>query len=474
MQLFSALLEINENLNPNRFIELAIEWNKRSRHSENIISNINWKGEHDIRYGDDRVWMQIEECHDPHIISIRYEKNDSDGTVWDTSYITNFDKKKICIRLEKNYAPDATTDNPYFSTPFFIAMLIDGGYLEDDLDLPIGSTPLYVDESNTELITDIINEKVSYRLPIIYISKTEDNKNLLDDKSLAERFKGLAHVLVEKDFSLNQKINNLAESDYEINGDVCIYFPNHSIRKRIYRYRDFTRREHVLSELISKSVLNYGNSQIVGREYSWYAVHSLKLSENFNESMEDVRLQASVIAEQKADELIQSFDEELAFLKEQNATLQEENDRLLKQIEDINEKYGSIDGSPLVFTVHEKEFFDGEIKDMVLDTLEKSKSNIADNSRRMDIINDIVETNQTKNLIEKRAEAIKELMGHYEGMTPKVKKKLKDIGFKISDDGRHYKLVYFEDGRYTFSISKTPSTKTVGKSIVQEINRECF
>lgn len=53
MLLFSTLLEINDTMTKDAFIQLVLEWNQGSPHEENIIQGIEWNGERNVRYGTD-------------------------------------------------------------------------------------------------------------------------------------------------------------------------------------------------------------------------------------------------------------------------------------------------------------------------------------------------------------------------------------------------------------------------------------
>lgn len=68
--------------------------------SEKVIPDINWKGERNIKFGNNKVWMQIEEYRNQNIIAIRYEKIQNDGIVWDTEFVMNFNDMKMAIRLD--------------------------------------------------------------------------------------------------------------------------------------------------------------------------------------------------------------------------------------------------------------------------------------------------------------------------------------------------------------------------------------
>ncbi len=83
------------------FVRLVIEWNQRSPHIENVIPNIVWNGERNIRFGNENIWLDIEEYRNKNIIAVRYEKRESDGIIWDTDYVMNFSDMKMSVRKIK-------------------------------------------------------------------------------------------------------------------------------------------------------------------------------------------------------------------------------------------------------------------------------------------------------------------------------------------------------------------------------------
>ena len=87
MLLFSTILDIKEAMTKDDFIRLVIEWNQGSPHANNIIPGIQWNGERNIRYGEDGLWLDIEEYRNQIIIAVSYEKKEDDGTIWDTDYV---------------------------------------------------------------------------------------------------------------------------------------------------------------------------------------------------------------------------------------------------------------------------------------------------------------------------------------------------------------------------------------------------
>lgn len=123
------------------FIQLVIEWNQGSPHENNIIPEMSWNGERNIRYGNDTLWMEIQEYRNQDIIAVRYEKKELDGAIWDTDYVMNFKTMKLSVRLERSFLEEALSVDSKFSTPHFITLLIEKGYLKDDGGLSIQRIP---------------------------------------------------------------------------------------------------------------------------------------------------------------------------------------------------------------------------------------------------------------------------------------------------------------------------------------------
>ena len=105
----------------------------------------------------------------------------------------------------------------------------------------------------------------------------------------------------------------------------------------------------------------------------------------------------------------------------------------------------------------EDEFFPNEIKLIVLDALKDALPKYATGTRRRDVLMDIISNNNCQNILVERAEELKVLLKGYKNVSGSMKRTLQDIGFTITEDGKHFKLTYFGDGRYMVTLGKTPS-----------------
>ena len=106
---------------------------------------------------------------------------------------------------------------------------------------------------------------------------------------------------------------------------------------------------------------------------------------------------------------------------------------------------------------HEQDFYPGEIKDLVISTLSKGLEHYPLRSRRHDVVNDVIQSNDFQGISKQRAAEADRLLKSYSRMTAKIQKGLEDLGFVFYDEGKHYKAKYYDDDRYIVMHAKTPS-----------------
>ena len=496
MLLFSTILDIKDSLTKDEFIKLVIEWNQGSPHASNVIPGIVWNGERNIRYGQEGLWLDIEEYRNQNIIAVRYEKKEDDGVIWDTDYVMNFTTMKMAVRLDRSYTADALDADPKFSTPHFITLLIDRGFIRDDLQLPVLRTATVIDETNVDILTDVINGNIRYILPVVYVSKTYYDEDPVNVSVLANRLKGVAHVMVEKGNWLNLTIRDKCDGKNEYYGAIGIYYPTRVMGHRKYLYRSAVGYDSFLLEKVFRSVIQYSNTQMMDTLFTWQGVNNAllrdrlisqreerlaaeaaqraaeaaatKLIDTLDEEERRIRKQALDDARNEANILLDSFDAETRKLQDQVAALTRENEALQAENQGLKTKLDSRDSVPVLFMGDEFEFYPGEIKDILLSTLSEALKGVQQKSRRADIIRDIIRNNDYQKLSLAKAEELKRIMKNYDGMSAKTRSALKALGFEIAEDGKHYKVSYYGDGRYQTVYAKTPSDGRSGKNNAQQ------
>lgn len=476
MLLFSTVLSINDTTSKDDFIRLAIEWNQGSPHKENVIPGLVWNGEKNIRYGDDSLWLAIEEYRNQNTIAIRYEKTETDGVVWDTDYVMNFNDMKMSVRLDRSYLESALTVESGFSTPHFISLLVEKGYIKDDNNLPVSNRPVIIDKDNLDILVDVINGVSHYRLPVVYISKTFFGEDPVNVKWIASRLKGVAHVLVQKEGWLNSRLRRDCDDKNEYYGAIGIYYPNQAVGHKRFLYRAYEGSDDILMERVIRSVIQYSNSQMVDTLYTWSGVNNALLRDRYSSQKEE-RLAAELEkakALNDADELIAYFDDDIKKLQQQVEQLTKANDALSYENQGLKAKLDSTEDVAIIYLGVEDEFFPGEIKEMILEAVAEKLKNTAAKTRRYDVLADIIQRNGFEGASEKRANTIKILLRDYRTMSGTLRQALMDLGFTITEDGKHYRLTYYGDGRYKTTVSKTASDHREGKNIASTIIKNMF
>ena len=109
-----------------------------------------------------------------------------------------------------------------------------------------------------------------------------------------------------------------------------------------------------------------------------------------------------------------------------------------------------------------------------MSTLSNAIKSIPPKSRRADIIFDIINNNDYQKLSVAKAEELKRILKNYDGMSPRTKQVLVGLGFEITEEGKHYKVTYYGDGRYQTTYSKTPSDGRSGKNSAQQTINMAF
>lgn len=236
-------------------------------------------------------------------------------------------------------------------------------------------------------------------------------------------------------------------------------------------------------EKVISSVIQYGNSQMVDTLYTWQGVSNAllrdRLTSQKNERLkaedarkkalyeillleseqESIKEQALKNAQLEANKILDSFEEELLDYQQQIESLTNEIDRLQYENQGLKAKIDESGAVPILFMGDEDDFYQGEIKDLVLSTLSSSLRGMDSKSRRADVIKDIINSNDYQKSSDKKADEVKRLLKTYDGMDNRLRQEFSELGFEITDEGKHHKLTYYGDGRYTIVYGKTPSDK---------------
>lgn len=466
MLLFSTILDLQDHVTPDDFIRLVLEWNAGSKYAHNRVTGIDWHGEHNVRYGEAGLWMEFVEHPEQGILAVRHEKITRDGVTWDSDFVMNYCEKRIAIQLDRTYSEDALVIDGAFSTPHFITLLIENGFIRDDADLPVLRTPIYVTDEYFDLCQRAFADDSPYKLPVVFVSKTAQNKDPLSVSWLASRLKGAAHVLVEQSIDQCAGIRRLGSKSDVPFGAVRIFYPSGSVKRKNYYYRSATGDERIRLEKVIRSVIQYSISQRIDRLYTWNGVTSFLLNEQLKSQIES-RMKAETEkqkAEDEVEKVYEAFDEDLQSLQEKVAELTKANEALQYENQGLRAKYAAADATPILFLGDEEDFYQGEIRDMILGTLDEALSATEKATRKADVLEDILENNTYYHLSEERKQRVKALFKGYKNLTGAMRQELMSLGFEVTEAGKHYKITYRGDQRYMVTVGKTPSDNRSGSN----------
>ena len=472
MLLYSATLGIRDTLGRDDFVRMIIQWNQGSPHESNIIPDLQWNGERNVRFGDENRWLAIEEYRNRDIIAARFEKKESDGAIWDTDYIMNFETMKMTIQLDRVYTEDAEMENFQFSTPHFITMLIEGGYLQDDNGLPVLRQAIVITQENLSVLTDIVNKKKRYRMPVVYVSKTVYNRDPVNAGWLCSRLKGAAHVLLEQDKSLDAQLREACRDDNEYAGGIEIYFPNGKLRR--FYYRRYANSDDILLNKVVQAVFQYTNAQRTPILSTWQGVNNAMLTDRC-ESQRIEKLEAEQArrkAEDEVEHFVEAFDADNQRLRQQIENLTRAVTSLQMENQGLREKISETAELPILFLGAEEEFYPDEIREMILDCVAEKLKNLRPQTRRWDVLRDILQSNGYRNIGDERERIVKTIFKDYKNLSGTVRQQLQELGFEITEEGKHYRLTYYGDGRYKTTIAKSGSDWREGKNIAAVIKRD--
>lgn len=450
MLLFSAMLDIEDTLTKDKFIGLIIEWNQENLHFDNIIPDLVWNGERNVCYGRDGLWLCIREYAAKNIIAVRYESTADDGSLWDVDFVMSFSEMRLAVQV---YRKNKDNSDPYvfeFFSPHFLTLLIKNRYIKKDGELPVLYEPIYIRENNLPLLAAIINGEKRFKLPVIYISKTLANRDPFSASWLSRRLKGVAHVLVEEDRELDYPLLALCGRKNEFNGNVGIYYFEPEAEHKRFKFHKRVCQSRAMLDRIIREVFRHINSAEIDSIYTWQGVNNMMLADRLdalNQSA-DGESGAVTLSKDEYGELLKQARE----LIKRNEALEAEN-RELSAKTDMSDR--------VVLTVRdENDFYEGEIKDAVLSSLEEVLSTLPKGSRRADLLKDILRNSNYERLGEKRKQRLEGLTENFDGATEPLLKELKELGFEIQREGRRYKLTYFADERYCASLGGLSNGKS--------------
>ncbi len=314
------------------------------------------------------------------------------------------------------------------------------------------------------LAADLILGNSDHRLPIVYVSACFQPGHAIDPRRLASRLAGRAHVVVEPGNSFSRQLQALTKSTNVYGGTVGIYWPEGGEPRRFYLGTLYQTAAE-LGDAIQEDLHRTLRQRRPLPRCTWAHLRE-QVSQN---TIAALKSAGSV----SVDDYIRSFDEELAAKDQRLLEAEEEIERLRQELR--QREVRSDDGNILLAPGTERNFYDQEILGIVLDALADARKYVRPDSRRQHVLQSIVDANPLPHRIATtRHETLKDLLCGMTTIDSRIRRGLESMGFRISNGGKHYKLVYQEDDRYTYTLPKSGSDHRGGLNAANDIGRLMF
>lgn len=467
MVTYTTKFPVNERFDKNEFVKLVLKWNQGSKFDK--IDDLLWnEKDYECEWKQDNITLAIQEIVSESIIASRLCKEDEHG-MWLTDFVLNSSKKSLAISVSLETTELTTDFFPTYYPPFFIKMVLFGDYTGNDNGLKVMNKEHNVDE-NMEFFKDIVTKRKISELPVVFVARTLEGGNPLNVNQLAFRLQGVAHVISDPENGVKfDELSDILDSMEAKAGKVFIFYPSHNKKSRIMNLTGSSKEEDYLEDRIVNDVYNYMNSRMRSVIDTWDGVSTEKLHIINRELLSD-----QTAIEEENRNLYDVFGEQLEKMEESNVKLSNEVQRLTAELQGLRMRYSDKDKSPILYLGEERDLYTGEIKEIILEIMSEYQKSCKEDSRRWHVISDLMESNEFKNIPEKRREQLKNALRGYKNLNGSLKSLLETLGFEISDDGKHYKWTYYGDHRYVVTAAKTCSDNRAGMNLSSVIDKTIF
>lgn len=394
---------------------------------------------------------------------MRYKKGD-DNLKWITEISFTKERNDFWVSVKASQeSASAASSTQEIKKPIIAIRLLSrfGGGL--DGDLPINPEPIYLKDCETghKLAKALINGDSVNRLPVVYISASYTGHRVIPDR-LARKLSGMAHVIVEPSREFSIKIRNSVHSRNVYGGAVGIYWPGGSgvslFRRGSSEIKTF---ENDIYEKICSALLTLSPA----RKCSWDEVGHIKNRNAIRKLKKDG---------DSANDLVSLYECELTEKESIIKELNQEIERLGAKIRHL-ESRTPVQGGLILNKGDEDDYFDNEIICIVMnalsDYLEKSTH---ENSRRAHILKSILENNQIESTNDENIRTVKSALKGYREMSKKIRDALEGLGFSMTSEGKHWKIIYQDDERYSYILPKSGSDYRGGLNAGADITNLVF
>ncbi|MBP8883254.1 MAG: hypothetical protein KBG74_02310 [Pseudomonas sp.] len=445
------------------FLAAVREWLLGSPHTvfeASDLSEIEAKDEFSAKKSNELIETLKYQATGSDMAAIRYTKWDR-GLEWVSTIVFSRGQPSwIGIRTScESQHPAAKL--PIAKKPVFVQTFLTRLGGGEDGEIKVQAIPLRLTNSDIPLAARCMSGQAGCRLPLVYVSARFQGGYLVNVDSLAEALAGMAHVVVEPNRPFSVRLMSEVNSQNVYGGAIGVYWPDGGGRRSF-----FLQHESESPSEMERAVVEEVRSALVNRRplarVTWSALQELISRRTFAA----LRDQGSTEVQRYVDE----FDKELKSKQEELEDAEREIARLEAEVRKYQAQRPMQSGLFLQ-TAPEQDLYAGELLGVVGDAIADALTRVTEDSRRQHILKSIVDANPSTGEAEAMRNRLKSLLRDFRSMEAKVRSALQDMGFEISEEGKHYKIVFQGDERYTFTMPKSGSDHRGGLNLAGDISR---
>ena len=450
------------------FLRAMMTWISGSPHtglSAEMLRELPQKEEVHVENGNEKVQSLVASSPDVDLAGIRYSRHDDD-LEWLTTVVFSRTSSDawVGIRVECE-SQHAAARLPSAKKPVVVRTVLESLGGAADGPLSIRDEAHHLNNTDIELAAQLIRGDAGCRLPIVYVSARFQGGYILDVDRLAADLSGMAHVVVEPNRPFSVRLQLEVDSENVYGGTIGIYWPEGGGRRVFFLGGDYSTPSHlagaikdeVRAALLNRRPIARCTWAYVRETASRQAIQSLKAS-----------------GSKEIDDYVKTFDQEIEAKNQRLEDAEREIQRLRNELRVHEARAGTAIGG-LLRLGRERDIYPNEVLGILLDAIEDAATRVQHDSRRQHVLTSILEANRLEeNPLESRGEQLKRLLRGTSTIDGKMRRGLEDMGFSISEDGKHFKLVFQGDDRYTYTLPKSGSDWRGGLNAASDIARLLF
>lgn len=449
------------------FLRAVQNWILGSPHTRfcaEELAGIDARGEWSARNGNERVDVLSASSHRHDSTAAKYTRNDGDlEWVMTIVFSRATSDSWVAIRVSCESSHPAVRLPPA-KKPVVVQTLMSTLGGAPDGALGVSGNPHRLEQVDIDTAVQIISGRAGCRLPIVYASSGFDATHLIDTDRLASDLSGMAHVVVEPNRAFSLRLKTEVGSDNVYGGTVGVYWPEGAGRRSFFIGREFESPDEVRRAIVEEVTMALTNRRPLDR-CTWATVQQRVSRRAFEE------LKAS--GSQEVNLYIEEFDKERLARAEQLADAEREITRLQAEVR-RHESRNPLGSGLTILSGPERDLYPGEMQNVVREAVQDAASRTLDDSRPKHVLSSILTANPASGEPGRFRTELKDLLRGSKTVDSRIRRSLEKLGFEVSEDGKHYKLVFQGDDRYTFSLAKSGSDRRGGLNAASDIARLLF